>query len=158
MVPNLMNFTSRFTYGDETASETENDGKRKKWDKSPRAKKPKMKSARPRNMKEERSISLSLPHFPSVTKPKDYPPQLPRIYDEYIAQQYFTHFSYKTDLIYEPNNSILEWKGEALVNVAAIALVDNCSPDTDVRVLKSLRDHLVSNENLRHYAMMDEIL
>ena len=94
---------------------------------------------------------ISLSKFPSIIKPKDYPPPLPRIHDKMLERQCFTHRSYTTTMTdYER----LEWLGDTFLNYCVARILYSRLPESQEGQLTFFRDHLICNDNIRHYAMM----
>jgi len=102
----------------------------------------------------------AIPKFPSIPKPENYPPPLPPIHEKTIEQLCFTHRSYSHD----PNNTEisadtmnyerLEFLGDSYMNYCITKLLYKCLPNLREGDLSRFRSQLVSNENIRHYAMM----
>lgn len=104
--------------------------------------------------------SDSIPKFPTIPKPKDYPPPLPPIHNKAIEQQCFTHRSY----IHDPLNKDaaaslmhyerLEFLGDSYMNYCVTKILYNKLPDLREGELTRFRSQIISNDNIRHYAMM----
>jgi dsRNA-specific ribonuclease len=102
----------------------------------------------------------SIPKFPTIRKPENYPPPLPAINDKSIEQLCFTHRSYSHD----PNNKDitahtmnyerLEFLGDSYMNYCVTKILYKRLPNLREGELTNFRSQLVSNENIRHYAMM----
>jgi len=94
---------------------------------------------------------ISLSKFPSIIKPDDYPPPLPPIRDKMLERQCFTHRSYTTTMTdYER----LEWLGDTFLNYCVARILYARLPESQEGPLTVLRDHLICNDNIRHYAAM----
>lgn len=94
---------------------------------------------------------ISLSKFPSIIKPDDYPPPLPPIRDKMLERQCFTHRSYTTTMTdYER----LEWLGDTFLNYSVARILYARLPESQEGHLSFLRDHLICNDNIRHYAAM----
>ena len=103
---------------------------------------------------------LSLPSFSSIAKPADYPPPLPPIHDKKLEQQCFTHPSYIHDPMNKSKsvNSLhyerLEFLGDSYMNYCVTKILYNRLPDLREGVLTRFRSQIISNDNIRHYALM----
>lgn len=104
--------------------------------------------------------SNAIPKFPSIPKPKNYPPALPPIHNKALEQQCFTHPSY----IHDPANKDitssslhyerLEFLGDSYMNYCVTKILYNRLPDLREGELTRFRSQIISNDNIRHYAMM----
>jgi dsRNA-specific ribonuclease len=103
---------------------------------------------------------LTLPKFPTIPKPDDYPPPLPPIHDKALEQQCFTHSSYIHDPSSKENPSSLlhyerlEFLGDSYMNYCVTKILYTRLPDLREGELTRLRSQIISNDNIRHYAMM----
>jgi len=104
--------------------------------------------------------STSLPRFDMIEKSDDYPPPLPPIRDKKLEQRCFTHPSY----IHDPINKSkalsslhyerLEFLGDSYMNYCVTKVLYNRLPDLREGELTRFRSQIISNENIRHYAIM----
>ena len=104
--------------------------------------------------------SDSIPKFPTIPKPKDYPPPLPPIHNKAIEQQCFTHRSYIHDPLNKDAASSLmhyerlEFLGDSYMNYCVTKVLYNRLPNLREGELTRFRSQIISNDNIRHYAMM----
>jgi len=104
--------------------------------------------------------SDSIPKFPSIPKPTDYPPPLPPIHNKAIEQQCFTHRSYVHDpLAKDAASSLmhyerLEFLGDSFMNYCVTKFLYNTLPNLREGELTRFRSQIISNDNIRHYAKM----
>jgi ribonuclease III len=102
----------------------------------------------------------SIPKFPSIPKPENYPPPLPPIHDKEIEKLCFTHRSYSHDPNHRDitantmNYERLEFLGDSYMNYCVTKLLYKALPFLREGELTRFRSQLVSNDNIRHYAMM----
>ena len=104
--------------------------------------------------------SNAIPKFPSIPKPENYPPPLPPIHNKAVEQQCFTHPSY----IHDPANKDasssslhyerLEFLGDSYMNYCVTKILYKRLPDLREGELTRFRSQIISNDNIRHYAMM----
>ena len=104
--------------------------------------------------------SDSIPKFPTIPKPKDYPPPLPPIHNKAIEQQCFTHRSYLHDPLNKDaaaslmHYERLEFLGDSFMNYCVTKILYNRLPNLREGELTRFRSQIISNDNIRHYAMM----
>ena len=104
--------------------------------------------------------SNSIPKFPSIPKPDNYPPPLPPIHNKALEQQCFTHPSYIHDPANKDNTSSslhyerLEFLGDSYMNYCVTKILYSRLPDLREGELTRFRSQIISNDNIRHYAMM----
>lgn len=105
--------------------------------------------------------SDSIPKFPAIPKPKDYPPPLPPIHNKAIEQQCFTHRSYIHDPLKKDaaasslmHYERLEFLGDSFMNYCVTKILYKRLPDLREGELTRFRSQIVSNDNIRYYAMM----
>ena len=102
----------------------------------------------------------SLPKFPEIPKPPDYPPPLPPIHNKALEQQCFTHRSYIHDPLKRDNSTSLmhyerlEFLGDSYMNYCVTKILYNRLSELQEGELTRFRSQIISNENIRHYAMM----
>jgi dsRNA-specific ribonuclease len=102
----------------------------------------------------------NIPKFPDIRKPTNYPPPLPPIHNKDLEQQCFTHVSY----IHDPMNKQivsstmhyerLEFLGDSYMNYCVTKILYGQLPDMREGELTRFRSQLISNDNIRHYAIM----
>ena len=102
----------------------------------------------------------SIPLFPSIRKPDGYPPPLPPIHNKALEKQCFTHPSY----VHDPTNKTnatsamhyerLEFLGDSYMNYCVTKILFNKFPQLREGELTGFRSQIISNQNIRHYAMM----
>jgi dsRNA-specific ribonuclease len=102
----------------------------------------------------------SIPKFPDIQKPANYPPPLPPIRNKDLEKQCFTHVSY----IHDPMNKQLssstmhyerlEFLGDSYMNYCVTKILYTRLPDIREGELTRFRSQLISNDNIRHYAIM----
>jgi dsRNA-specific ribonuclease len=102
----------------------------------------------------------SIPKFPDIKKPDNYPPPLPPIHNKDLEQQCFTHVSY----IHDPMNKQLvsstmhyerlEFLGDSYMNYCVTKILYTRLPDIREGELTRFRSQIISNDNIRHYAIM----
>jgi dsRNA-specific ribonuclease len=103
---------------------------------------------------------MSLPIFPDLAKPVDYPPPIPPIHDPTIEQQCFTHPSYVHNPLSKcpPGSALhyerLEFLGDSYMNYCVTKILYRRLPNIREGELTRFRSQIISNENIRHYAMM----
>jgi ribonuclease III len=110
--------------------------------------------------KPETSSYHNIPKFPNIQKPTNYPPPLPPIHNKDLEQQCFTHVSY----IHDPMNKQitsstmhyerLEFLGDSYMNYCVTKILYGRLPDIREGELTRFRSQLISNDNIRHYAIM----
>lgn len=104
--------------------------------------------------------SDSIPKFPSIPKPENYPPPLPPIDNKALEQQCFTHRSYIHDPLNKDSTSSLlhyerlEFLGDSYMNYCVTKILYNRLPNIREGELTRFRSQIISNDNIRHYAMM----
>jgi ribonuclease-3 len=104
--------------------------------------------------------SNSIPKFPEITKPKNYPPPLPPIHDKVLEQQCFTHPSYTHDPLNKDTTSAsmhyerLEFLGDSYMNYCVTKILYSRLPGLREGELTRFRSQIISNDNIRHYAVM----
>lgn len=102
----------------------------------------------------------SLPKFPEIPKPADYPPPLPPIHNKALEQQCFTHRSYIHDPLKRDNSMSLmhyerlEFLGDSYMNYCVTKILYSRLSELQEGELTRFRSQIISNENIRHYAMM----
>lgn len=104
--------------------------------------------------------SNAIPKFPSIPKPEGYPPPLPPIHNKALERQCFTHRSY----IHDPANKDaaaasmdyerLEFLGDSYMNYCVTKILYTRLPRLQEGELTRFRSQIISNDNIRHYAMM----
>ena len=104
--------------------------------------------------------SNAIPKFPSIPKPENYPPALPPIHNKALEQQCFTHPSYIHDPANKDSTSSslhyerLEFLGDSYMNYCVTKILYNRLPGLREGELTRFRSQIISNDNIRHYAMM----
>ena len=104
--------------------------------------------------------SWAIPKFPSIPKPNDYPPPLPPIYNKALEKQCFTHRSYIHDPMNKDARSSalhyerLEFLGDSYMNYCVTKILFSRLPTVQEGDLTRFRSQIISNDNIRHYAMM----
>lgn len=104
--------------------------------------------------------SNAIPKFPDIEKPQDYPPPLPPIHDKVLEQQCFTHPSYIHDPLNKDGTSSsmhyerLEFLGDSFMNYCVTKILYNRLPGLREGELTRFRSQIISNENIRYYAIM----
>ena len=104
--------------------------------------------------------SNSIPGFPDIAKPENYPPPLPPIHDKDLEQQCFTHPSYIHDPLNKDVTSAsmhyerLEFLGDSYMNYCVTKVLYNRLPGLREGELTRFRSQIISNDNIRHYAIM----
>jgi len=104
--------------------------------------------------------SNAIPKFPDIEKPQDYPPPLPPIHDKVLEQQCFTHPSYIHDPLNKDGASSsmhyerLEFLGDSFMNYCVTKILYNRLPGLREGELTRFRSQIISNENIRYYAIM----
>ena len=103
---------------------------------------------------------MTLPKFNTIDKGTEYPPPLPPIHDKKLEQQCFTHTSY----VHDPEAKVkelssqhyerLEFLGDSYMNYCVTKILYHRLPDLREGELTRFRSQIVSNENIRQYAIM----
>jgi dsRNA-specific ribonuclease len=102
----------------------------------------------------------NIPKFPDIQKPANYPPPLPPIHNKDLERQCFTHVSYLHDPVNKQLGSStmhyerLEFLGDSYMNYCVTKILYTCLPDIREGELTRFRSQLISNDNIRHYAIM----
>ena len=102
----------------------------------------------------------SIPKFPDIQKPANYPPPLPPIHNKDLERQCFTHVSYIHDPMNKQQASStmhyerLEFLGDSYMNYCVTKILYARLPDIREGELTRFRSQLISNDNIRHYAIM----
>jgi dsRNA-specific ribonuclease len=102
----------------------------------------------------------TIPKFPIIQKPENYPPPLPPMHDKMIEQMCFTHRSYVHETTPKSSESVLsnyerlEFFGDSYLNYCVTRILYLNFPQLREGNMSSFRSQLVCNENIRHYAIM----